>query len=426
MSTKVVLIVLLTVVCAAVIIMGALVVVQSARRCHHHKDLKSFVHTNLPNIDDKLWSPVIHLTWNDDTKTYDIQLVIGTNKVSAAFDTGSAQLVVRTSDCKSCTGSSYVPTDSTSSRAILNTNTGGNKKTLCRTSIAYVSQTDTLQIYSDTVSFPRVLATNCTADLSTLSRTSPLVVKEFPIGGIIANTGHSSVNVFGMSGVMSTNQATPGQADKYLMPSCQETSEATYESPVLQAISTNTTVPLVWSIRFAAHRADGALVSFGTTQRCGSVAPDLKVTKCVRSLPDAPSALVGTPWRYYVIHVRSATTAVNTYPLQDFPEYLLVDTATTQFMVPGNTSVDILTQYGLILTLENEEGSTLTWAGSQEAQGVELEDYDPSDTALFTHMSDQIASEFSLSGSVGILGALAMRGRYMEFAFGSIRTIAFG
>lgn len=424
MSTKIVLIVLLTIVCAAVIIMGALVVVQSTKPCNSKNNLKSFVHTNLPNIDDKLWSPVIHLAWNDDTKTYDIQLTIGSNKVSAAFDTGSAQLVVRTSDCKSCTGTSYIPTDSASSRAVLNT--AGPKKTLCRTSIAYVSQTDTLQIYSDTVSFPRVLASNCTADLSTLNRTSPLVVNEFPIGGIVANTGHSSVNVFGMSGVMSTNQAIPGQAEKYLMPSCQETSVPTYESPVLQAISTNTSVPLVWSIRFAAHRADGALVSFGKTQRCGSsTAKDLKVTKCVRTLPDPPSELVGTPWRYYVIQIRSATTAVNTYPLPDFPQYLLVDTATTQFMVPGNTSADMLTQYGLILTLDNDEGSTLTWSGFQTAQGNEQEDYDPSQTNLFTHMSDQIASEFSLSGCVGILGTLAMRGRYIEFAFGSVRTIAF-
>lgn len=363
--------------------------------------------------------PVIPLVWDSSTGTYNISIYVGTDFVHAAFDTGSAQFVVTTDECKTCSGSIYIPTRSPSAFAVLDGASSKDRHALCRASISYVSQSDTLQIYGDTVTIPRTLAPDCLGRPRYSSEdVAPITVTHFPVGGIIANTGHSSVNVFGMSGVM-TEARDPRDSSLYILPSCQTSTEPIYESPILQAISMynrGLDEPMVWSMRFAHDRADGASVMFRKSKNACD--RPLFHTPAVRVIPDAPSKLVGTPYRYYVIEVESAATYHGSVPLPSFPRYLLVDTATTQFMVPAKTSVDTLRKKGLVLTLASSGGSKLEWPGSRED--------DHYGTSMYTEMPDGVASEFSHSHNVGILGNLAMRGRYIEFVFEHPRTIGFG
>jgi hypothetical protein len=142
-------------------------------------------------------------------------------------------------------------------------------------------------------------------------------------------------------------------------------------------------------------------------------------TPLVPSLPTADSPLSRTPGRYYVVRVASWTVTPQggaTVPLDGAPAMLVVDTGTTTCMLapaaaatmsalkPGDVSV---------LTLRNSGGSnsgpppqiTFTAASTTFGGG----------SPVFTPISSSLATTFSSDGSVGILGATALRGLYIEF-----------
>ena len=379
--------------------------------------------------------PVIPLHWNRLTKTYDVAMTAGSSEVTAAFDTGSAGMILRTPACVTCKGAKvYTPSH------------GGAVEdathTLCRSSISYVSQTNVLQMYSDTVTFKRVLQQD---GATPGAAAAALVIADFPIGGMVESYGHhDSVNVLGVSGEKSLNQAQSGASPSFPTSTCRSTATSTYESALLQAVAAATApnVPLKWSIRFSAERErGGASVALGSAQTHQG---PLITVPAVRRLPDAPTDMVGTPWRYYVVEVRGARHAScpggggsrGGTELHGFPKHLIIDTATTQFMIPGAISPAKLATHGLVITLNNAEQSELTWPGKTLGSASEnKQDYGngEADTPLFAHMPDAISREFSAAGSsVGILGALAMRGRYIEFTFApeastdtETRTISF-
>ena len=468
-SASFVLLAMLTIVVLVIIVMSALLLVERGKSSSDASLAPCETNAVLASIDSKTIGAAIPLHWNDATKTYDISFTVGKSVVSAAFDTGSAATIIRTPACSSCSVASvYDPAASSTSRAILSSNgTGFNDvRKLCRASISYVSQTNVLQMYSETVIFNRVMVSSCAKGSGEAAPVAavapPLIITDFPVGGMVESTGgHASVNVFGISGVKSTNHALLGAPDSYPTSTCKDTSTSTYEAPILESIATETNSPFKWSVRFSANRKKGgALVAFGNSQTCLTDAP-LQTVRALRVLPNAPSDMVATPWRYYVIevlHARSfyvagadnetgtepnggaacagagagSTTAGCGTPYPDFPKYLILDTATTQFMVPGEgNSISQLTDYGLIITLNNAEKSELRWSGRKSASQEEQdEDYGPVETPLFGRMSQAIASEFSdivPCGNVGILGALAMRGRYIEFSFADAehRSISF-
>lgn len=357
--------------------------------------------------------PVIPLEWHNATGTYNLVLVVGSNTVHAAFDTGSAQFVVTTTDCNTCTAPAYNPIKSTSAFAIMD----HTRDSLCTSSITYVSQTNTLQMYSDTVTIPRKLAPDCLGrPVSDDTKVAPIVIPDFPVGGVVHNTGQSSVNVFGISGVMTSARSSD---KKHLTPSCQIVDTPIFESPVLQAVHTYSKKldkPMVLSVRFAPKREDGGSVMF--MENSSVCDTPVFYTPMVEKLPSAPSDLANTPYRYYVIEVESASTYHDKLPLPEFPKYLIIDTATTQFMVPKQVSVPKLLNGGLVVTVAHTGGKTLSWSLSPEDEHYGV--------PMFVSMPDAVAFEFSSKKDVGILGAMAMRGRYFEFTYDTPRRIGFG
>lgn len=368
---------------------------------------------------EQVLTSVIPLTWDPSTGTYNIHFFVGNNLVHAAFDTGSAHVVVSTDACSSCSGPTYDPHKSQSSYAVVDSRRG--EGAMCRAQISYVSQSNTLQMYTDTVTIPRALAPDCLGRASVPSDGTvipSLVVHDFPIGGIVHNTGQSSVNVFGMSGVVTPEH--PETTRMYTLPTCQLSTEPMYESPILQAVFMYTKAhnePMVWAVRFAPRRSDGATVMF--RQQTSACDRPLVRVKAVTQLPDGASDLVRTPYRYYAIEVVRARTYHGSTPLPHFPRIMLVDTATTQVMVPGQTDAALLNRNGLVLTVRTIDGSDrdLEWPLSSDDSHLGV--------PMFMHMPDETANEFSHTRTVGILGVMAMRGRYIEFAFDEPRTIAF-
>lgn len=356
---------------------------------------------------------VIPLTWDSSTGTYLISLLIGNDTVTAAFDTGSAECIIATEKCDSCTSSVYSPAPPAS--AIVDSQ---SPSSLCQSKKYYGSQTDTVQMYSDTVTIQRVLATPCakqsTVEVGT-KPPEPIIIPDFPIGGIIRNTGSSSSNVFGISGIKCVTKAADGQ--EYLLPSCQTTEESQFISSLLESFrrQSSRTGTLVWSISVAPSRSDGAIVGFASRPpACEAGKGQVVYTPAVKTIPDAPESLA-VPWMYYTIEVTQATDiAGNPYP--GFPKYLLVDTGTSAFLVPGSQStVSSLNTNGLVLTLAGPGNSTLKWEPTK----------DPQDNNIFSLMAPALATGFSASQSVGIMGCLAMRGRYIEFTFGKPRMVGF-
>lgn len=366
---------------------------------------------------------VIPLRWDPQALVYMVSFRVGAvNTVDAAFDTGSAQFVVATSACASCTGRLYDPAASPSSLALYDPRSSGGKE-LCQTVIAYGSQTDTITMFRDTLRFersslpqPSVLcaATTLDAALATAHAGVPFVIDAFPVAGVTANTGSSSLNVFGMSAVKSVTKL----GALYLLPSCQTSRVPAYESAMLQAaagylLNNSPSTDMVWSMALGAQ--SGFFLFAALRLDCMAV----HYTPLVPSLPTADSPLSRTPGRYYVVRVASWTVTPQggaTVPLDGAPAMLVVDTGTTTCMVapaaaatmsalkPGDVSV---------LTLRNSGGSnsgpspqiTFTAASTTFGGG----------SPVFTPISSSLATTFSSDGSVGILGATALRGLYIEF-----------
>ena len=363
------------------------------------------------------YSSVIPLSWDPDVAVYNITFMVGNNQITAVWDSGSADLVIATDSCTSCGGAPYYPSQSSTSVALINEAAAGDGDSLCQTVKTYGSQRDTVQMYSDTVNIPRAFATPCSAVPVTAAGEEgpkPIIINSFPIGGVVANTGATSANVFGMSGVMCVTQ----QDGKYVLPSCQLTDTPQFISSLLATYALEAekgAKPLLWSIHFAKDRDDGALVAFESRPpTCGTA---VAYTPAVATLSDSTSDFIRVPWRYYVIEVERATSYDGRIVYDKFPRFLLVDTGTSAFMVPSGTTAKTLNTHGLLLNLAHANGAALSWSASVK----DTRDGSP----MFENMSESVATQFSKSHSVGIMGCLAMRGRYIEFTFGTPRMIGF-
>lgn len=130
------------------------------------------------------------------------------------------------------------------------------------------------------------------------------------------------------------------------------------------------------------------------------------------------SDLGRTPYRYYLVEVSYAAygpvgSALSTYTtLASFPKVLMVDSGTTNVMVPGpnssgicNTFTGITQGNQCVIVLKNNVVIT----------------YGPSDVVyaggnpVFVAMDDATAVNFSSDLDVGILGCTGMRNLYVEF-----------
>lgn len=360
---------------------------------------------------------VIPLSWNPDAGIYNITFMVGTNQVTAAFDTGSAELVVATEQCNTCTGAPYVPTQSPTSVALLDSQS--DSQSLCRSVKSYGSQQDTVQVYSDDVSIPRVIATPCSYTPVTVAgqrQPQPIIIKGCPVEGIISNTGSSSLNVFGVCGVQCVSMTPDHQFE---LPTCQVSESPQFISPIIETFAleaAKTSTVMVMGIAFAPHRDDGAIVTF--QPRPMTCERPVAYTPAIKNIPAAPSDLVGTDWRYFVVKVLSATSYNGKTTYTGFPEYLMIDTGTTNFMLPSSVSADDITRQGLVITLADASNAKLSWSNS-------VEDSIDGSTSMFTNMPDSLSRSFSTDMNVGIMGCLAMRGRYIEFTFGTPRMIGF-
>jgi hypothetical protein len=382
----------------------------------------------------------IPLTWNGST--YMVTMLVGTSPVTAVFDTGSSEFVVGMKGCVSCTSTTYDPTTSPTAvllvdprlAAIANI-TNLDPQTLakystilCRSEAAYVSQTDSIQMYQDVVSFPRrtlhtpdlcgVPGDNALlASMAAAPRTDSLVITDFPVGAVYQVTGSSNLNVLGMSAVLSVTKIEVDGQSLFLMPSCQTILRPAHESPVVSALAMHygPSTDLVWSQYILPGQAGGWLV-FGPMY-----IPCLRPTyvNMVQRLPFAEEGIPATTMRYYVVNVRSMVIlhADGTQtPLADAPVSLVVDTGTTQFMLPGEAGVQSILNMApatdvLALTLGDKTSSvTLHYSGSALGVG-------PAESAepIVTILPAASASIFSSKLDVGILGCTAMRGLYIEY-----------
>jgi hypothetical protein len=206
------------------------------------------------------------------------------NALNAVFDTGSAQVLVASSACGgSCRGPFYDNELSVTATTVFTPeNNGLQLGKPCRNTVNYVSQQNTVQVFAETIQFPQVIVKSadlcgtgaapfttsteldsgpCT-DAGTDGYTTPiqtalrrssaitsLTMTNFPLSGIMSNSGPSAMNVFGMSGVMATKTISAAQAEGlpagvaasdassvFLLPSCQTSSVPAYESSILQAV----------------------------------------------------------------------------------------------------------------------------------------------------------------------------------------------
>jgi hypothetical protein len=351
---------------------------------------------------------VIPLCWTGSE--YMINFTAGGTPVQAVFDTGSAQFIVATSACASCTPSKtdvaphtayYQPTNA----AVVQDPRLLPAQRPCTTTVSYVSQSNTVVVFADDVAFGQIevpyalldtlalggpsplesmLAAGgyaCAAPGSSLAgllmrrprpapgqpssssngtlttkAAPPLTISNFPVGGITNATGGSgSLNVFGMSSVMAaTRVSVQGGTVEYLLPSCQVTTKPAYESPLLQAVSAfydrdpKSAGTCTWSLY-----VDGTqgFVVFAPLEglRLPSLSP-VTYTPLVPALTKAASALASTPYRYYVVEVVSWTFSKNDYDapvnIDGAPRYLVMDTGTTICMLPSARAVTTLQECG--------------------------------------------------------------------------------
>lgn len=363
---------------------------------------------------------VIPLVWDASASVYMISFQVGADTVSAAFDTGSAQFVVATSQCGTCSGALYNPAASSTSLALYDPR-GATNTTLCQTTLSYASQSDAITMFQDTVTFARrqlsAASALCTNSVSSVLRENtsaapPLIITQFPVAGVVSNTGSSSLNVFGMSAVLSATTFN----GMYLLPSCQTSRTPAYESAILQAVAqyeTSRGSDVVWSMALGQHT--GFVVFAPLSMPCMRKG----YTPLLQSLPTANSALGRTPHRYYVVAVQSWTvTRAGQGPVNliDAPQAMVIDTGTTQCMLPSARSA------AQLANLRDADVSLLTFAAAPNALGAvpATVTFTSSSTTfsggqVFAPMDAALSQDFSSDGSVGILGATAMRELYVEF-----------
>ena len=386
---------------------------------------------------------VIPLFWDGDASIYLVNFRVGTSNVSAAFDTGSARFVVATQALAGGAVGSYYNT-STSPTSIPVIDPRSNQP--CQASIAYVSQTDVIQVYQDTVIFPRLMMDSndlCTMQITPVLQqsnpASPLTIEKFPVGGIVQSGGQSSLNVLGMSGVMSVTKWN-GQ---YLLPSCLTSPTPAHESALVQAFASyyeTSSQDVIWSMMLGTppfFPPSSSTSSSSATQVSGMVVFAPLVIPCitpvftpmVSSLTNASSALSATPYRYYIVEVMYCAIGVigsdlSTYTkLPNFPKYMMVDSGTTSVLIPGPSassnvaalnSISPGTQAVLVLV-----GNVVITYGTADVV------FGAQSNAVFQPMDDGTATAFSSNQDVGILGCTGLRNLYVEFNL-SKNIIGFG
>lgn len=385
---------------------------------------------------------VIPLQWQASASIYVANFKVGVSSIEAAFDTGSARFIVATNQCGSCSGRRYDPAASNVAIALIDPRKEENltgvflnkedlakyEAVLCTTQVSYVSQTDKLQMYQDTVTFPRSAISQtqlCSRSVDQVMTSgtgaAPLVITDFPVGGIVGNTGSSSLNVLGMSGVLSITTIERDGRTEYLLPSCQTSREVAYESALIEAIAMfyrSRSMPVIWS------QYIGDSTGFMLFAPLRLACLDTKFTPMIKTLTNASSALVRTPWRYYVVPVLKIEAGKqnkdrSTYTtLPNPPKYVLIDTGTTQFLLPGASGAINASH---LSRLEADELAIVTLGTS--AEPIEIvysqEDITYNTTFgrrnVFSSMPDSMANVFSSNKDIGIMGVTGMRHMYIEY-----------
>lgn len=424
--------------------MGIAVGVEQSRYSKAKKKSAEALAGGLPS------NQVTPLTWSD-AGYYAISFSLGTDvvtgkpptPVTSAFDSGSSRFIVATAACSECTSDTYNPATSSTSVVVYDATTPGSQNP-CTSQVAYVSQTNTVQQYADTLTMPRVAMPTAWAscgsppNLPVGAPAQSFAITGFPIGGITSASGTgggkvSTANVFGMAPVqaatvidVSTRKVqfpgfgpdgvailpAPGAPRmQYYLPYCEIDSAPGYESALLQSVqyynraSTGPSEDLEWCMA-----VDGVkgFVLFTTPPPqlldglCGG-ASSLKKTPMVPSPAGSdPTTLTGTPYRYYIVGVTSATADGVAIP--NFPSQLMVDTGTTISQIPGDGAADAL--------LAAKSSVVITLTG-----GVQLvyNDIARTVTPAFEAMAPEVAVSFSPTMSLGIWGAKAMMGRFIDF-----------
>jgi type II secretory pathway pseudopilin PulG len=412
---------------------------------------------------------VVPLQWTPASGNFQARMTVGSSPVTAVFDTGSAAFIVATAQCASCSGAVYDPTRSAAAIALFDprklaaagpqqepappvagippTSIQQYAGVLCEYTAAYVSQSDQVRLYQDTVSFPRVQLTSealCTTGvdgaIGGAAAAPALVITDFPVGGVVSSSSAGgSLNVLGMSAVdsVSTTVAADGST-RYLLPSCQTTRAPALESPVLQAADMYYSalgVDTVWTqclgvssgfMALAAVLPSGA--GAGAAAQCGAGTAAGSAVPLVQSLSRASSALGRTPWRYYVVALQSVTVVgAGGSPrtqLAGMPAYLVLDTGTTQCQLPGAAGAQnaaTLNSLGDGEAVIFRLGTGVSGAATNAevvltgAAGVSFPSVGDSSAPVFTHMPDSEATMFSSALDVGVFGATAMRGLCIQF-----------
>lgn len=365
---------------------------------------------------------IIPLFWQSVGFLYQAHFIAGASPIVAAFDTGSTNFIVAstsTSPTNSYNSSTGTPVRSASGAACVNT-------------VNYVSQSNTVQVFLDTLAFPTKIITGsdlCTTGVTQVvlrgSAAKDFTLSQFPVGATIKSTGASSMNVLGMS---------PLQAAS--VPSvCKTFSAPAFVSPVIQSFAEHnagTTPPtdVIWSMMLGTPAADSTLpAGFMVFGPMGVPCLTPVVTPMVPSLPSAPG-LGGTPFQYYVVEVEYCAIGTTGAPVGSysafpgFPKYLLVDSGTTLALIPGGAAAStcaaingVTRTQTVILVLKN--GVTITYQPADVVYEV-----DGGREPVFAAMDDATAANFSTSRDVGILGCTALRNLYVEFNL-TKKTIGF-
>jgi len=405
---------------------------------------------------------VMPLAWDAAKGIYYMQFTAGESEVLAVLDTGSARCVLATPATAGPGVTVYTPPTGPGTQ-VKDPRTGGP----CTASIAYVSQQDTVTVYNDTLTVPRVtIATPALCSGTPITQVvqagakgilpAPLSITDFPVSAI--TSGGASLNVLGMSAV----QAVTREGSQYFLPSCQLSGTPQYESELIQALSVYDAsagvADVVWSMMLgtsppAGGGGGGPLL--GGFPVAGTVAFGPLDIPCLApqyatmypTLTHASSSLVNTPYRYYVVELTGCSIgAAGTDPatwtrtLPGFPKYVLVDSGTTQGLLPGPSgAANAAALNGL-----GPGDMAVIWVKGA-AGGVIGITYTPTDVvyvdgtgstqAVFAGMdaaplppdapSYPVAQSFSSQMDVGILGNTALRNLYVEFNL-TRHTIGFG
>ena len=386
---------------------------------------------------------IIPLFWDPQGLLYEVHFSAGKSVIAAAFDTGSTNFIVSTT--------AIAPTNS------YDTSTGtpvpaSNGAGTCTTTVNYVSQSNTVQVFLDTLSFRNKLiqsSTLCSQDVTavvTAGAAAPdFQIAQFPVGATVKSTGSSPLNVLGMAAVQATS--IPSVCKTYAAPA--------YVSPVIQSIAeydAAATPPrdVIWSMMIGTPLS---FVSKSTAQDDSQPAgfmifgpmsvPCLApvFTPMVAQLPSAPG-LGSTPYQYYVAQVSYCAIGKTGAPVASFvkfagfPKYLLIDSGTTLALIPGANgpaTCAAINAVGpgqtVILVLAGDV--TITYATADVTYQAPSGGGRTSTQRVFAAMDDATAANFSTTKDVGILGCTALRNLYVEFnltskkmGFGQVRAAA--